>query len=114
MPEPAHSRVRHQYLQALILIGFALLIAHLNRQGNLSAYVTLRMVPYVKLSAIALFTAAMHQIYSALRSAKGTRVEACDCGIDHSHSPNGSVLLYALFLLPLIIGFLLPESVFGG
>jgi len=61
----------HHLARALLLAGFAFLIVHLVRSGNLSLYIAVRMQFIVKLSAMGLYAVAAHQFYSAIRAWNG-------------------------------------------
>ncbi|GBF73331.1 TIGR03943 family protein [Paenibacillus sp. 598K] len=104
----------HQLLRAAILAGFAFLIVQLDRSGNLTLYIAPRMSIYVKLSALGLYATAVYQLYAALQTWIGRR--ASDCGCDHAPSPSliKNMLIYGLFLLPLLLGFLLPDTLMGS
>lgn len=113
--------MNHNWIRAGFLAAFALLIIYLARLGQLPIYVAPRMELYVKLSAIVLNAAAVHQAFLALRpKSHASGCDECshhhhhdhdhDHDHDHSMSPLKSVLVYGLFLLPLLLGFLLPAA----
>ncbi|MFS0727153.1 TIGR03943 family putative permease subunit [Paenibacillus sp. 1P07SE] len=108
-------RLAHQLLRAVILAGFAFLIVQLDRNGNLTLYIAPRMTMYVKLSALALYAAAVYQLFAALQSWMG-RSAAPDCDCDHTPSPSRlkNMIVYGLFLFPLLLGFLLPDTLMGS
>jgi len=99
----------HHLLRAAILAGFAVFIVHLSRTGNLALYVESRMVVYVKLSAAGLYATAGYQLYAASRTISGERQADCGCAHEPSSSLFKNTLVYGLFLLPLALGFLLPD-----
>ncbi|CAM3448878.1 DUF1980 domain-containing protein [Paenibacillus lupini] len=118
--------MNHNWIRAGFLSAFAFLIIYLDRLGQLSLYLAPRMELYVKLSAIVLNAAAVHQAFLALRL-KAHSDDCTECSHDHSHhhdhhyhdhdhdhdhsmSPLKSILVYGLFLLPLLLGFLLPAA----
>ncbi|PWW07507.1 uncharacterized protein DUF1980 [Paenibacillus cellulosilyticus] len=119
----------HCMLRAIVLLGFALLIVQLKRTGELGLFVTPRIEQAVKLSALGLIAAGVHQTFMFLRMLTNRSQPIdnhCECGHDHHHdhhdqhhhdhdhdhtpSPARSVLLYGLFLLLLAIGFLMPHK----
>lgn len=126
----------HRMLRAVVLIGFALLILHFKRTGELALFVTPRIEQAVKLSAIGLLAAGAYQAFSFFqlwphRSKKMDAGCACEHDHDHDHnhnhshghshhdddhdhdhtpSPARSVLLYGLFLLFLAAGFFMPHK----
>jgi len=111
------GRYAHPLLRALILTGFAMLIVYLVRSGNLGLYIAPRMELYVKLSALGLYAAAVYQFYAAFRAWIGNRAEPdCDCGHEHEPRPGlmKNALVYGLFVFPLALGFLLPDTTMGS
>ncbi|WP_020616094.1 TIGR03943 family putative permease subunit [Paenibacillus daejeonensis] len=110
----ARRTMLHQLLRAAILASFAFLIVQLDRSGNLTLYIAPRMTLYVKLSALGLYAAAIYQLYAALQTWMGRNAAACDC--DHSPSPSKvkNTIIYSLFLFPLLLGFLLPDTLMGS
>ncbi|WP_270165111.1 TIGR03943 family putative permease subunit [Paenibacillus sp. SYP-B4298] len=102
----------HPILRAAILSGFAFLIVHLARTDQLGLYIAPRMELYVKLSALGLYAASIYQVYAALRALGGKEEHAHDCGCEHPPSPSllKNIAIYTLFILPLALGFLLPNT----
>ncbi|TYP71375.1 TIGR03943 family putative permease subunit [Paenibacillus methanolicus] len=107
-------RMVHYLIRAVLLGGFALFIVQLARGDGLSLYIAPRMEPFVKLSALALYASAIYQVYAAFRASKGQ--QAADCGCDHEPpvSIPKNVIVYGMFVLPLALGFLLPEATLGS
>ncbi|WP_281889432.1 TIGR03943 family putative permease subunit [Paenibacillus sp. YYML68] len=101
----------HHALKAIILLGFAGYIAHLVQTDLILLYIAPKMVDYVKWSAVALYAVSVHQGY---RAYKAWRTPPSDCGCGHDHTPSRSLLkntvVYGLFILPLLMGFLLPDT----
>ncbi|EFM08705.1 Protein of unknown function DUF1980 [Paenibacillus curdlanolyticus YK9] len=106
------SFIAHYLFRAALLGGYAFLIVFLNSNGDLSLFVAPRTEQAVKLSALGLYAAAAYQAYSAFRMWRDSHQEQCGC--DHDHGPSRSLLrntlIYALFLLPLLLGFLMPHE----
>lgn len=104
----------HYLFRAVIMAGFSFYILHLVKAGRLVYYIAPRMEMYVKCAAIALFVIALYQGFLGLRSFFGKSGTPCECG----HMPAGSIVrniwLYGLFLLPLTLGFLLPDKLMGS
>ncbi|MBJ6362314.1 TIGR03943 family putative permease subunit [Paenibacillus sp. GCM10012307] len=102
----------HHLLRGTILSGFAFLIVYLTKTDQLALYIAPRMATYVKLSAIGLYAASMYQFYLVFRIWSGSRTEP-DCDCDHTPSPSltKNTMIYGLFLLPLCLGFLLPNTI---
>lgn len=104
------------FIRALLLSGFAMLIVYLFHTGDITLYIAPKMEFLVKLSAIGLYAAAIYQIYAALQARmKKRNTVDCDCG--HHHAPPSkikSLLVYGLFILPLVLGFLVPTGTLGS
>ncbi|WP_274652511.1 DUF1980 domain-containing protein [Paenibacillus humicola] len=109
MPIEQKRLLRHHLLRAAIMAGFALFIVHLARTEALALYVEAGMAVCVKLSAAGLCVTSAYQLAAALRVLAGRLPYDCEC----DHGPSGSLLkdtlIYALFLLPLALAFLLPD-----
>ncbi|MDR6550001.1 TIGR03943 family putative permease subunit [Paenibacillus qinlingensis] len=106
-----HIRVTsfHQVFRTLILLGFSSYIVILSKSDTLQLYIAPRMMIYVKLASVLLYIIACSQGYMALRSYWGRPV-ACECNPSETRSPLRHVMAYGLLLLPLILGFLLPDT----
>jgi len=106
----------HYLVRAILLAGFAFLIVHLVRSGNLNLYIAERMQFIVKLSALGLYAVAAQQIYSAIRSLfdKEQSGSECDCGHEMPATWGKSLLLYGWFALPLIIGYTVSDGLLGS
>lgn len=103
----------HHLIRAAILTGFAIYIVFLDRSGDMLLYVEPNMVLYVKISALGLYAAAIYQIYAAIQKRIGNTAPSCDCEHDHSPSVLKSILVYGLFIIPLLLGFLVPNGALG-
>jgi len=104
---------RHYFLRSLILIGFTGLLARLIVTDRLSHYLAprLHMFSYVTLGILAILTlVSLRQVFT------GTNAYACDCEDAHQlpRSPWRSTLVYGMFILPLAMGFLMPEQILGS
>jgi putative membrane protein len=113
--EENRSLTLHYFLRAAILTGFALYIMFLVKTGNVTYYIAPRMVIYVKLAAIGFYVIAVYQGYIALSSlGPKKKTAACDC--EHPPSPSifKNIIVYSMFVLPLILGFMLPDTAMGS
>lgn len=100
------ARSLHHWIRALILSGFSLYITYLVRVEHINYYIAPRMELYVKLSAVGLYAVAAYQVFLALKAAWG-ETKPCGCGdIEPSRSP----IAYVLFIVPLLLGFMLPDA----
>jgi TIGR03943 family protein len=117
MSKPMRSSLIHHLVRAAAFAGYAFFIVHLVRSGSIGLYIAPRMEMYVKLSALALYAAASCQAYQAFRIwIDGSKEADCDCG--HAHGPSPSVwknvLVNGLFVLPVVLGFLMPDATLGS
>nr|WP_243734888.1 TIGR03943 family protein [Paenibacillus turpanensis] len=107
-------------LRAVVLAGFAYYIAFLSKSGNLSLYIAPKMLPLVKGAAVVLFAVAVYQVFLFLQKVLGGKTaghdEACGCGHDHGQPKTGlgTFGFYAIFMLPLLFGFMTPDKVMGS
>lgn len=109
------ERRPQEWFRALILAALTGYIVYLTRTNHLHYFIAPRMQPYVKYAAIACFALAAHQIYAAWRRmTSGEEPDSCDC--EHPQSPSAlrQVVTYGLFVVPLLLGFLLPDTLLGS
>jgi putative membrane protein len=112
-----HNRLLslHHFIKAAILFGFAMYIVYLVKTDNILYYIAPRMVDYVKGSAVGFYAIAVYQVFQTIRTFWGSKA-ACDC--DHDHTPSKSLLkntlIYGLFCFPLLLGFILPDTIMGS
>jgi putative membrane protein len=99
----------HYFIRTFILLGFSSYIVFLSKLGALGYYIAPRMMIFVQASAVVLYVLACYQGYMALRACWGNRV-ICDCEHVPSRSFLRNVFAYGLFVLPLLFGFLLPNT----
>ncbi|XID93936.1 TIGR03943 family putative permease subunit [Paenibacillaceae bacterium WGS1546] len=105
----------HYIIRAVILIGFSFYVVYLANIDRLQYYIVPRMIPYVKYAAVGLFVLAWYYAYLAVRNAnEKVPEEACGCGHEPPQSRLKNGLLYGLFVVPLIIGFALPDKIMGS
>ncbi|KIL42420.1 hypothetical protein SD70_00385 [Gordoniibacillus kamchatkensis] len=103
----------HHAVKAAIVLGFAMLIVYLVKSDNLTLYIAPRMAGYVKWSAVGLYAVGIYELYLAVSTRWG-RVSACDCDHPPSRSALKNTTVYGLFVLPLLLGFLLPNTTLGS
>ncbi|MCM3142090.1 TIGR03943 family protein [Brevibacillus sp. MER 51] len=104
---------RHHIMRSLILSGITALLAYLILSETLSYYLAprLHMFSYVTLVILALLTiVSIRQIFV------GSSVYDCDCEEQHKvpRTPIGSLLVYGLFVLPIVMGFVMPDKILGS
>jgi uncharacterized repeat protein (TIGR03943 family) len=102
----------HHALKAAIVLGFAMLIVYLVKTDNLVLYIAPRMMNYVKWSAVALYAVGIYEVWLALKTFWG-KISSCDCDHPPSRSVLKNTVVYGLFVFPLLLGFLLPNSTLG-
>ncbi|AWB44464.1 TIGR03943 family protein [Paenibacillus sp. CAA11] len=100
----------HDVFRAAILIGFAWYIASLVKTDSLHYYLAPRMEIWIYWCPVALGFMAVFLLYRAI-----SPEDEANCGCEHpiSSSVIKNLLIYGLFLLPLTLGFLLPDRVLG-
>lgn len=99
----------HHFIRTLILLGFSSYIVVLSKSDSLQLYIAPRMMIYVQIASVVLYIIACFQGFLALRAYWGKPVD-CDC---HQPAPRltlRTILAYGLLVLPLMIGFLLPDT----
>lgn len=103
----------HHAVKAAIVLGFAMLIVFLVKSDNLTLYIAPRMAGYVKWSAVGLYAVGIYELYLAVTTWWG-RISACDCDHPPSRSALKNATVYGLFVFPLLLGFLLPNTTLGS
>ncbi|MEK5494236.1 TIGR03943 family protein [Paenibacillus sp. FSL R7-0297] len=101
----------HYLLRAVILLAFALYIGHLVQQDALHYYVAPKLARWIRLCPVPLSLMALSL---GLQAVLGKSSVLCDCEHRLPRSGLGSSALYSLFLLPLLLGFLLPDRALGS
>lgn len=103
----------HQFLRAVILFGFALFILKLLISGDIQKFIAPRMMPYVYFTLIVLSVLGAVQYFKT-----GEEEESHECSCPHGHEyPNSklrSILVYALFVTPLLTGMMFSDHVMGS
>ncbi|MCA1031481.1 TIGR03943 family protein [Bacillus timonensis] len=107
----AKSSQFHTYVRGVILIGYALLILKLILTLQLENFVAAKMHKYLYF-ALSVFTVlGILQIIRGT-STKGDLHDHCGChGHELPKSNLKSLIIYSLFIAPIIIGFLLPNHI---
>ncbi|WP_103108691.1 TIGR03943 family putative permease subunit [Brevibacillus reuszeri] len=104
---------RHYWIRSVILSGFTLLLTYLIMSEKLSHYLAprLHMFSYVTLGILVILT-----VVSIRQAIVGASEYECDCEDVHKvpRSPWISLIVYGLFLLPLAMGFLMPDKILGS
>lgn len=115
----------HPFIRLAIMTGLTVYIAYLLGTGQILLFIAPQLVKYVALAAICMALFVVAQLYALARAFKRP-LPACACGrLDghshedgHGHEPTGGPLknglVYGLFILPLLLGVLLPNEAFAG
>ncbi|MDT8859850.1 TIGR03943 family protein [Alkalihalobacillus sp. MEB130] len=101
----------HAYIRGIILIGFALLMLAFIITGNIIYYIAPTMMPFIYFATAVFLLLGVIQIIRSTN--KGQEEEQlCDCGTDHNitGSPVTKLLIYSIFVAPIILGFVLPDK----
>lgn len=99
----------HYFFRTLIMLGFSSYIVILTKSDALQYYIAPRMMIYVKVASVLLYIIACFQGYMALRAYWGKPV-TCECEQPASRSTLRNTVSYGLLILPLLVGFLLPDT----
>jgi putative membrane protein len=102
----------HAYIRGIILFGFALLILGLIISDNIKYYIAPKMMPFIYFSVIVFFLLGIIQIFRSTRKGDAQEDIDCDCGLDHQVSGPSwiKVIVYSIFILPLLMGFMIPDQ----
>ncbi|GIO40837.1 TIGR03943 family putative permease subunit [Paenibacillus apis] len=114
MKNQQRATVLHHVVRTVILLGLAVYIAFLVESDTLQLYIGIRIRPLVKLSSIVVYALAVIQGFIAYRAYRGSIIECDCCSGAKEKSWFQSGFLYAMLALPLLLGFLLPDTVLGG
>jgi len=107
--KPRNSQILHYAIRACIILGLSLYIAYLVKHDTLQYYIAPRMMLYIQWSSIILFIIAVSQLYFAIRTKPIVQLD-CDCEHTPPRSLMKNLLSYGLLILPLLFGFLLPDT----
>jgi putative membrane protein len=101
----------HIYIRGIILLGFTLLFFKLLVTGDITNFIAPRMMPFMYFAAGTLFVLGIVQIWRS--GSKNKEELVCNCGFDHGESstPIQSILIYSMFVLPVLTGFMFPDNI---
>ena len=110
MNENQHGKF-HAYIQGIILIGFSFLFLSFILTGSIYYYIAPKMVIFSHFAIIVFLILGIIQIWRSTKKKSPT----CDsCGCDHEHEMRGSplkqTLIYAIFIIPILSGFIVPNK----
>ncbi|MFC0522835.1 TIGR03943 family putative permease subunit [Pontibacillus salicampi] len=103
----------HIFIRNVILTGFSLLLFKLVVSGQILNFVSPKMLPYFYFALVSLIVLCYVQF------SRGTEEDQdihCDCNHEHSYSKSyiKSLLLYSVFVLPVLTGFLFADHTLGS
>ncbi|MCD8509112.1 MAG: TIGR03943 family protein [Bacillus sp. (in: Bacteria)] len=105
----------HAYIQGIIMIGFALFMLWLVLSGNIVFYIAPLMMPFIYFAIVSFFVLGIMQVF---RSTSNKGEEHENCGCEHDHQIKGppwvKVIIYSIFILPIIFGFILPDRMLNS
>ena len=107
----------HAYLKGIILLGFALLTLSLILSGNIIYYIAPKMMPFIYFSMITFFILGVMQIFRSTKTVSNDE-HICSGHCDHDHEIKGpfwvKTLIYSIFILPVLFGFILPDQMLNS
>lgn len=105
----------HYILRSFILLGLSVYIVYLVETNTLQLYIGYRIMPLVKWSSLIIYPLAIVQAIIAYRHFKG-ELKQCSCCTPAPSTKSWwrNSIVYSLFFIPLLLGFLLPDTVLGG
>jgi putative membrane protein len=104
----------HLFIRGIILIGFSLLSVKLILTGNIFNFIAPKMMPFIYFATITFLFLGIIQIWRS--GSKNQEELYCDCGVDHGQSTNifRSTVIYSIFIIPVVTGFLFSEATLGS
>lgn len=102
----------HAFIRGIILFGFTMLFISLITTGNIKFYIAPAMMPFIYFALIVFLVLSIVQIIRSTPRGQQEELE-CDCGTDHTMSgPRWKkITIYSIFIVPLLMGFMLPDKV---
>lgn len=101
----------HVLFRAIIYFGFFLLMFQLMLSGNITYYIAPKMMPFMYFLVAALLILGIIQL---VRSTSDREEDLyCDCGFIHQRSKSilQTIIVYALFVIPILTGLWFPTVV---
>ncbi|PGT89660.1 TIGR03943 family protein [Bacillus sp. AFS040349] len=100
-----------KFIRGIILVGFTMLLFKLIISGDITNFIAPKMLPFIYFATGTFLVLGTIQIF---RSDSKKDIDLfCDCGLDHTakSSPIKSLLIYSIFLFPILTGFMFPEVI---
>lgn len=103
----------HMYIRGLLLIGFGMLLFKLLVTGNIENFLAPKMEKFMIGTFLIVITLGIAQVMRSGKEEDG----ACSCCEHSHHLPRRkitSLLLYSLFLIPIVTAFLFSDHIIDG
>lgn len=102
----------HAFIRGIILFGFTMLLLSFILSGSITLYIAPKMMPFIYFAVVCCLVLSVVQI---VRSTPKGQEDETACSCEANHEMKGSWLkkagIYSIFILPLLMGFLLPDKV---
>ncbi|MCM3162366.1 TIGR03943 family protein [Metabacillus litoralis] len=100
-----------KFIRGIILVGFTMLLFKLIISGDITNFIAPKMLPFIYFATGTFLILGTIQIFRS--DSKKDMELFCDCGLDHAakSSPIKSLLIYSIFLFPILTGFMFPEVI---
>lgn len=98
----------HQYIRGLLLIGFGMLLFKLLLTGHIENFIAPKMRGFTYFTLIVSFVLGVFQVWNHPKQ------YSCDCGHQEEKTRFSKGLMYALFLFPVVSGFLFSNAALDG
>jgi putative membrane protein len=102
----------HAFIRGIILFGFTMLFISLISTGNIKYYIAPTMMPFIYFALVVFLVLSIVQIIRSTPKGQQEELE-CDCGTNHTMSGSRwkKITIYSIFIVPLLMGFMLPDKV---
>jgi putative membrane protein len=102
----------HAFIRGIILFGFTMLFISLISTGNIKFYIAPAMMPFIYFALAVFLVLSIVQIIRSTPRGQQEELE-CDCGTNHNMTgPTWKkITIYSIFIVPLLMGFMLPDKV---
>lgn len=98
------------FLRGIILLGFTMFIFKLLVTGEIANFIAPRMYPFMYFAVIVFGILGIFQVWTSSSSKKNHDAACTCCHHDHSKGPIKSVIIYSLFIIPILTGFAFSDS----
>lgn len=101
----------HAFFRGIILFGFTMFFLNLVLSGSIKLYIAPIMMPFIYFALVVFMLLSVVQIIRSTPKGQEEEVE-CDCGTNHQMTGSRwkKVMIYSIFIMPLLMGFMLPDK----